>query len=170
MSLLHYPIFLDIEASGLVIESYPIEIAWNDASGEITSFLITPVSEWTYWSIEAEHLHRIKHEELNKNGISIHEACDRLDAVLSGSHIYSDAPYYERQWLDKLYDTAGRKRPFTVKGISDIKKIYRNFELNDGQSNYERFMEQAFKELGDQHRATVDVKALMRAYQLCHEA
>lgn len=170
MSVSLYPTFLDIEATGLIIDSYPIEIAWNDAHGKLTSFLIKPDPEWTYWSDEAAKMHRISREELAKKGISIQAACDLLDASLAGGHIHSDAPYYERQWLDRLYDTAGRKRPFTVKKVSDITEIHRALEVREGPSYYRQFHAQAFEELGDRHRAEVDVRAFMRIFELSVEA
>lgn len=164
-----YPIFLDIEASGLDKASYPIEIAWNDAKGNITSFIIKPHPEWTYWSDEAEKLHRIYREELEESGITLNDACDRLDAELSGRGIYSDAPFYEKQWLDKLYQTANRRRPFAILGISRIPLFRKAFLRHAGQTTYELYKKQAFKELGDRHRASIDVKAMMRIYDLCEQ-
>ena len=152
-----YPVFLDIEASGLAAESYPIEIAWNNAAGKIQSFLIKRHPEWTHWNDEAEKLHRIYREELEEHGISLDEACDLLDKDLAGGHIFSDAPFYERQWLNKLYDTASRKRPFTVQGISKIPEFRQAFVVKGTETDFNRFQKKAFKELGDRHRATIDV-------------
>lgn len=169
MKPLTYPVFLDIEASGLVVESYPIEIAWNDAAGDIKSFLIKPDPEWSYWNEDAQALHRISRTTLKHEGISLHEACDLLDADLKGGHIFSDASFYERQWLDRLYDTASRKRPFTVQCISKIQQFRKAFVVRAKETDFNRFQEKAFEELGDRHRAAIDVKAMMMVYEMCAE-
>jgi len=165
-----YPTFLDIEATGLIIDSYPIEIAWNAPNGELTSFLIKPHKEWTYWSETAEKLHRISRNELEQDGISLKQACAQLNDAFSGGHIFSDAPDFERHWLDRLYDTARMKRPFAIKNISEIPRIKNAQSAPMINSLYEQSLKQAFTELGDRHRAAVDVKAMMRAYDLCEES
>jgi len=55
---------------------------------------------------------RISRNELEQDGISLKQACAQLNDAFSGGHIFSDAPDFERHWLDRLYDTARMKRPF----------------------------------------------------------
>lgn len=44
--------FLDIEATGIHEDSYPIEIGWVDTEGNESSFLIKPIPEWTHWDLK----------------------------------------------------------------------------------------------------------------------
>ena len=69
------PTFIDVEASGLGNTSYPIEVAWNDAEGLITNHLVKPEPQWTSWDPEAERIHGITKEQLEKDGISAGELC-----------------------------------------------------------------------------------------------
>jgi len=85
-------IIFDVEASGLSAESYPIEFAWQDSENQncFDSFLIKSSSEWTHCDSFAEtEIHHISREMLEFDGISIEEACNRLNTNLSGKTIYS---------------------------------------------------------------------------------
>ncbi|MEH6628750.1 MAG: hypothetical protein V7739_20100 [Motiliproteus sp.] len=54
-------IIVDIEASGLSPDSYPIEIAWVDTRTDACdAFLINPETaccDWDYWNYDAEKIH-----------------------------------------------------------------------------------------------------------------
>ena len=113
-------IIMDIEASGLAKESYPIEIAWQHRYNPkcCDSFLIQPACEWTYWDEFAEReIHHIHRSDLSAFGIEVGKAAIRLNTQLSGQHVYSDAPTYDRQWLRKLFVSAGIDMEFKVMSV-----------------------------------------------------
>ena len=105
------PMFLDFEASGLYNGSYPIEagMAWDEA-GESRSegFLIIPDKGWQSWSRESEVIHGLSRAQLTAEGISVEQAAMRvLRRIEAADTVHSDAPDYEKVWLDTLL-TAGR--------------------------------------------------------------
>jgi len=66
----HYASFLDFEASLLSKHSYPIEIIWV-FEWRSRTFLIKPAPGWTDWSAEAEAIHGISPEFLQREGAGI---------------------------------------------------------------------------------------------------
>jgi hypothetical protein len=116
-------IVIDVEASGLATESYPIEIAWQDSEdpANFDSFLITPHPEWKHWDDYAEQeIHHISRNILFENGISLFEACDRLNTKLSGQTVYSDAVDYDLNWIMTLFETSRIKPTFEICSIFDL--------------------------------------------------
>lgn len=103
-------IILDIEASGLGDESYPIEVAWINRANcsRWDSFLIRPAEGWTHWDAVAEQLHGIPRETLFEQGLDVEEAVGRLDEALAGETVYSDGVQSDRPWMMRLYRAAGR--------------------------------------------------------------
>ncbi len=99
------PCFIDLEASGLSLYSYPIEVAWSESDGGIESHLISPVgiAEWTDWNKAAARIHGISHAELLRHGRDPHWVAQRLRIRLSGRRIYSDNPDYDGMWLLRLF-------------------------------------------------------------------
>lgn len=95
------PTFIDFEASSLRSASYPIEVAWNDPTGDIEAHLISPASieRWTDWSAEAEKIHGISRAELLKDGKSPSWICRRMNEQLAGTVVYSDDPNQEAKAL-----------------------------------------------------------------------
>ena len=102
------PLFIDFEASGLALESYPIEVAWSDESGRITSFLISPetVQDWQHWSDQAEFIHGIKRKTLISDGLRPATVCAQITAALSHKRVYSDNPDFDGMWMKTLFDGA----------------------------------------------------------------
>jgi len=74
------PRFLDIEASSLSMDSYPIEVAWSDNYGTIESHLINPysVEYWTDWDYNAQQIHGISRKQCREEGISPEKLCHRM--------------------------------------------------------------------------------------------
>lgn len=115
--------FLDIEASGIHQDSYPIEIAWCDTEGNCDEFLISPAAQWRHWSYEAERLHGISRAQLSNQGLDICTACLRLNDHLGCEFVYSDAEEADSQWLNKLFQAAGVEPFFTLIDIYDLQAI-----------------------------------------------
>ncbi len=101
-------VFMDIEASGLIEDSYPIEIAWvfEDGSGG-ESHLIKPAPEWTAWSDVAEQTHNISREMLEREGEPVETVAARMIEVLDPHRIFASSPNWDQKWLSSLLVAAG---------------------------------------------------------------
>jgi hypothetical protein len=100
-------VFLDLEASGLHHDSFPIEVGWCDADGQGESHLIRPEPSWDDWSLEAERLHGLSLRQLRQDGEPAEVVARRVIAVLENSDFFSDAPAFDGAWLNKLLHTCG---------------------------------------------------------------
>ena len=153
---------LDIEASDIHPESYPIEIGILLPNGSSYCSLIKPPSEWLHWSVEAETVHGISREELFENGRPVDEVASVLNNFLKDKTIYSDCWVLDHPWMIRLFQVAGKKPEFT---LSDI--IYR---LSEEEYNAlgEIKQEVQLKLNLKRHRATNDARVLQLAYsQIC---
>lgn len=103
-------IILDVEASGLSEESYPIQVALLDSeTGDSLMFYIKPTDDWIYWNEEAEEIHNITQKLLSDIGIDVDEAVTRITEFMvekKESTMYCDAPDYDGFWLKRLFDAA----------------------------------------------------------------
>ena len=145
-------IILDIEASGLHLDSYPIEIAWQDSSepSNSDSFFVRPASNWTFWDEYAEtEIHHISRDSIVEQGISIEDACVRLNKPLEGKVIYSDAIDYDRRWMMRLFDEAGVKPTFSFGSVLDTLP-------EDGEFRLSQLTENAYIK----HRALDDARQI----------
>lgn len=116
-------ICIDIEASGLGPDSYPIEVAWKcDSSGAQDEFLIDPASVegWDYWDEFAEELHCIEHEQLGRKGITAAQACERLNAALAGKTLTCDAYDFDLFWMRRLFHSQQMPMRFRIQGIERL--------------------------------------------------
>lgn len=116
-------ICIDLEASGLGAESYPIEVAWiNDETGEQDSFLINPETAqgWVYWDEYAEEMHGIDREDLVCKGLDIRKACKRLNEKLKDKTLISDAFEFDLFWLSRLFEASGLQPSFRMAGLERI--------------------------------------------------
>jgi hypothetical protein len=107
------PYFIDIEASSLSWNSYPIEVAWGNEKGNIESHLISPktISHWTDWDPKAQQLHGINRKELLSQGKNPERVCERIAQCLTGREVYSDNPDFDAMWLSQLFDACNRRYP-----------------------------------------------------------
>lgn len=104
------PIFLDFEASSLSKHSYPVEVAWVFEDGRSRSFLIRPATGWTDWSDEAEAIHGISRDQLEKDGLDVSTIVDEMIATLADQDICASAPSWDGKWLSTLLRAAGHPR------------------------------------------------------------
>lgn len=153
------PTFLDIEASGLHFDSYPIEIALLQ-DGRMRSWLIRPEAKWTHWCEQAQAMHGLSRAMLTAQGLPAKTVAAQLNEFLADGNglVYSDACAWDEDWINTLFHAAGEVRQFHLLQIEDL--------LEEEQSA--RF-HQALRELqasGDhrRHRAGQDVAMLYAAY------
>src|SRR4051794_14805095 len=96
---------LDIEASGLGPTSYPIEVGLAMLENEAAwSALIRPDEDWLddEWDDIAAELHGVTLTELNERGEAADQVAKKLWALLDGCTFYSDAPFEDTRWLERL--------------------------------------------------------------------
>ena len=150
---------IDIEASGLHFDSYPIEVAVM-IQGKSQSWLIKPEASWQYWCETAEGLHGISREILEDEGLPVSRVVNEFNAFLSTWNypiLYSDALPWDTDWADTLYFAANEVRPFHMASIFDLLDEREKSEFN-------AFKEQlALSGKYRQHRASDDVQMLMES-------
>jgi hypothetical protein len=112
---------IDIEASGLHFDSYPIEIAVLKYD-RCRSWLIKPEATWTYWCDTAESMHGLSRDTLLAEGLSTNDVANQLTAYLDDfdGELYSDADRWDTDWVDTLYFAVNQPRPFHIASIYDL--------------------------------------------------
>lgn len=112
--------FIDLEASGLGVGSYPIEVGVALADGSTNCTLVRPAEDWQHWDSSAESLHGISRETLLLNGRSSLKVAMLLNEWLGESVVYSDAWGNDACWLARLFDEAGVRQRFRVDSVVSL--------------------------------------------------
>jgi hypothetical protein len=100
-------LWLDVEASGLGPDSYPIEVGWCDIDDRRGSVLIRPAPGWTHWQPAAEAIHGIARAHIEAEGVPVTGAAARIAEAVAGRTLYSDNPMMDGLWLARLFAAAG---------------------------------------------------------------
>jgi len=169
------PRFLDVEASSLSMDSYPIEVAWSDNYGTIESHLINPylVGHWTDWDYNAQQIHCISRKLCREEGISPEKLCKRMkNSISRGEVIYADGGSFDRNWIDVLFQEGtqlGYAKFDIVHSDAVMLPLLQKIEKDEKKcwQLYEQLKLEARKIVKDRHRATVDVQYLIELYRLC---
>lgn len=114
------PNFIDIEASASGAGSYPIEVGVALGSGGTQCFLVSPAPAWDSWDAHAEAIHGINREILVSHGQPIANVAARLNELVGGSVLYSDACTADNEWLGLLFNCAGMKRRFRLEPLRTL--------------------------------------------------
>ncbi len=114
------PSVIDFEASGFGSESYPIEAGIVTSSGERYCSLIRPHDDWQFWDEEAQALHGLSRDLLQRKGKPILDVCCEINAFANNSVLYSDAWVHDKPWLTKLFFYGGVEPEFTLSPIESI--------------------------------------------------
>lgn len=102
--------FLDFEASSLRKNGFPIEVGWVFEDGASEGYLIRPAPAWSDWDAEAEAIHRISREWLQREGKPHDEVAGRMVEALAGHDLYASAPSWDGKWLSLLLRAAALPR------------------------------------------------------------
>jgi len=107
------PFFIDFEASGLHLDSFPIEVAWGSESANIQSYLISPkeIPHWKNWSFDAQRIHGIDRDTLLRDGSTPQAVAIAIKDSLEERTIYSDNPGFDAMWMKALFDTTNFPYP-----------------------------------------------------------
>ncbi|TQV68126.1 hypothetical protein FKG94_23840 [Exilibacterium tricleocarpae] len=158
-------IFIDVEASGLDIDSYPIEIALR-LNGATHSWLIRPEAGWRHWCKNAEALHGLPRQQLVETGLDARVVAAEINALLASTDglVYSDAAPWDAHWVSVLFDGAQLPACFAILPIQDL--------LDSGQeSRFFTCLERLFEaDSRRRHRAGTDVELIARAYSMVGRA
>lgn len=148
------PIIIDVEASGFGRDSYPIEIGLVLPDGTPHCFLISPERRWTAWDPQAEAVHGISRDTLLGCGRPAEDVAWRLNALLRGKTVYSDAWSFDLSWIGKLYDAVHMEQGFRISALRDL--------LSERQlAAWEETRQQVTSELAlPRHRASGDARIL----------
>lgn len=114
------PVVIDVEASGFGRGGYPIEVGVVLPDGSPHCYLIAPERGWTSWDEEAEAVHGISRELLDMHGRPAREVAERLNALLGGKTVYSDAWAFDMPWLGKLFDAVHLEQKFRVAALQEL--------------------------------------------------
>lgn len=151
---------LDVEASGFGPQSYPIEVGWALADGRVGCVLVRPAPAWTFWDPEAERVHGIRRDVLERYGHAPSEVARRLNVELGGQVVYCDGWGHDYTWLARLYDEADMQPAFQLEAAT---RLLGDTQLGQLDAAHRR----AFDELHvERHRASNDARALQRALRL----
>jgi hypothetical protein len=148
------PIIIDVEASGFGRDSYPIEIGLVLPDGTPHCFLIHPERAWTAWDAEAEVVHGISRDTLLRIGRPALDVAWRLNGLLRGKTVYSDAWSFDLSWIGKLYEAVHQVQEFRIAALREL--------LNERElAAWDQTRQQVSRELDLQrHRASGDARVL----------
>lgn len=115
--------FIDIEASSLYRESYPVEVGWCFEEGNGESYLIRPLKTWTDWHYRAEELHGISRQQLDVEGFTVQDVGRRVSDMLTAcDEVYCDSVALDGGWLSKLLVAAHLTQQ---QKLRDVIQLYR---------------------------------------------
>ncbi len=114
---------IDFEASCLPRHgrSFPIEVGIAHDDGATRSWLIRPVPEWSGWgwTEEAQSLHGITREQLDREGQSVDVVAAELTEAVDGQRVIADS-HLDADWLDTLAEAARVPPPFRIEHIEAL--------------------------------------------------
>ncbi len=128
---------IDLEASGLSPDGYPIEVGVVLGSGESFDALIKPLPHWQDWDEYAQEIHGITREQLEREGMHPRAVCEKLNALCYGKTLYSDCWVYDHRWLHKLFGDLGMHMTFRC---SAIEYLLSEEQLSRWQHNKNAFV------------------------------
>ncbi|GAB1256611.1 3'-5' exonuclease [Aurantivibrio plasticivorans] len=150
---------IDVEASGLHPDSYPIEIGVL-IDGEVHCWLIKPSESWTFWDDHAEEIHGISRNQLQEEGLDAYQVANELNGVMDGTDgiLYSDAASWDYGWLQTLFQSTGVHQTFHIHPLSEV---IPEDKVRDYNIHFERLVH---SDEYNHHRAEDDVQMIYQAY------
>ncbi len=117
-------ICIDIEASGLHKNCYPIEVALAlPITALEKAWLIAPTPEWRdngIWEEQAEALHGITRADLFRNGVLPEVVVGELIVCIGEKQLVSDCPSADGGWLQQLFAAADVHREWRIHDLDEV--------------------------------------------------
>ena len=104
--------FIDLDASGITPDSYPIEVGVGFPGGEYQA-LIQPASYWENWSCDAQDMQQLTREKLMSEGQLPLLVAQEMNHLFDGKILCSDNSA-DCFWLDVLCEAAGIEPTFSA--------------------------------------------------------
>ena len=122
--------FIDIEASGLSEDSFPLEIGWTIDGDYVESFLVKPDKQWNInsWSNEAKKLHNIELKDVIDFGNENEKIAKKMNEDLEGFVLLSDSVSHDIRWVNMIFSASLIERKFK---IVSIEKFLKRIGLSD---------------------------------------
>ncbi|WP_430460862.1 hypothetical protein ACQUQU_16795 [Thalassolituus sp. LLYu03] len=152
------PPIIDLEASGFGRGSYPIEVGFATEDRVVHSFLIKPAPTWLHWSVEAELIHGISRSQLDSDGMTPREVALKMNDMLRGKTLYSDAWSFDSSWMGRLFDEAELVQRFRIETINKLLTPQQMELWTDTKQTLWSEMHI------ERHRAANDVQVLQETY------
>lgn len=152
------PPIIDLEASGFGRGSYPIEVGFALEDRIVHSFLIKPAPTWLHWSVEAELIHGISREQLQEEGMTPREVALKMNEILRGKTLYSDAWSFDSSWMGRLFDEAELVQRFRIETINKLLTPEQMEAWHDTKKSLWQTMNI------ERHRAANDVQVLQETF------
>ncbi len=148
----------DVEASSLYKLSYPIEVAVCGIEMHPESMLIKPLPHWDDWSAESQAVHNISRAMLASDGQDAKLVALRINALVQGHYVFSDAPGFDANWYARLFTDVDVKPMFRLQNYDSLmlpcRKIATGFMGPDRVARLARKVELVYPHT---HRAGDDV-------------
>jgi hypothetical protein len=111
--------FIDIESSGLMMGSYPIQYGWCGFDLVPRQVLIRPLPNWSprYFEPSSVDIHGIRRSRLLIDGVDAEDVARMLNEAMKSGTAFSDAIAWDRDWTDRLFDDTGVEREFRLETI-----------------------------------------------------
>lgn len=113
--------FFDVEASGLMAGSFPVNIGWS-LHGATSSVLIKPADRWNEdnWDPVAQSIHGMTLHYLRRHGRDVRQACRVVNDALRGETVYCDSADRDTEWTDMAFAAAGMRREFRIESVGPL--------------------------------------------------
>ena len=138
--------------------------------GDIENHLLNPycIKEWIDWAPDSQAVHGLSRNYLSEHGEDPVLVAKRMNQVLSGLDVYSDADEYDVFWIDQLFKIVDIKREFYVRNFYSLLPVeITNGYFMSASSLLSGYQVKARKRAGvAAHRASNDVKYLIELYMM----
>lgn len=152
------PTILDIEASGFGKGSYPIEVGLIRSDGKTYCSLIQPAGDWKAWSGEAQAIHGVPRQLLIEKGRPVEAVAQRLNELLAGTTVYTDAWGQDYAWLSLLHEAARIPMEYRVESLGVLMSECQKSVWHGTRNRVEQML--GLK----RHRASSDARIIQMTY------
>lgn len=113
--------FFDVEASGLMRGSFPVNIGWS-LYGAAYSVLIKPYEGWNEdkWDTVAQSIHGMSIQYLRRHGKDVRSVARILNEALHGQTVYCDSSSRDAEWTDMVFAAANSRRAFQIESVGPL--------------------------------------------------